>query len=210
MRFWFSGPRILGIRPGISFGRKDFKPRKPRTAQTFEAFRGYVYVIKGGHGLSKIGISTNPLARLAALRTASPFPLSFEYIVAVDPASMQSIETAAHAMLAKHRVSGEWFDCPPEFTVAAIGAAAHKLNIAITSVPVDHLSLAQPPAPPPQPTKREEVDQGVIFFVMMLAGLIAPGAFLVFNFGADVVPIAIGTLGAIAILFGLAKVFRSI
>jgi hypothetical protein len=25
MRIWFSGPRIMGIRPGISLGREDFK-----------------------------------------------------------------------------------------------------------------------------------------------------------------------------------------
>jgi fatty acid desaturase len=25
MRFWFSGPRIFGVRPGVSFGREDFK-----------------------------------------------------------------------------------------------------------------------------------------------------------------------------------------
>ena len=24
MRFWISGPRILGLRPGVSFGQEDF------------------------------------------------------------------------------------------------------------------------------------------------------------------------------------------
>ena len=27
MRVWFSGPRIMGIRPGISLGREDFNSR---------------------------------------------------------------------------------------------------------------------------------------------------------------------------------------
>jgi hypothetical protein len=31
MRFWLSGPRILKglVRPGVSFGREDFRPRLP-------------------------------------------------------------------------------------------------------------------------------------------------------------------------------------
>jgi hypothetical protein len=30
MRFWFSGPRILGglVRPGVSFGPEDLRPRR--------------------------------------------------------------------------------------------------------------------------------------------------------------------------------------
>jgi hypothetical protein len=27
MRVWFSGPRIMGIRPGISLGKEDFNSR---------------------------------------------------------------------------------------------------------------------------------------------------------------------------------------
>jgi hypothetical protein len=30
MRFFFIGPRILGIRPGISFGASDFRKASPR------------------------------------------------------------------------------------------------------------------------------------------------------------------------------------
>lgn len=32
MRVWFSGPRIAGIRPGVSFGREDWKSAKALTA----------------------------------------------------------------------------------------------------------------------------------------------------------------------------------
>jgi hypothetical protein len=35
MRFWFSGPRILGglIRPGVSFGPEDLRPRRVTETQ---------------------------------------------------------------------------------------------------------------------------------------------------------------------------------
>jgi hypothetical protein len=66
MRFWLSGPRILGIRPGISFQPSDFRPRpsRPRAAS-------YIYVIKGEENNVKIGVTKKPAERLAQLRTGS-------------------------------------------------------------------------------------------------------------------------------------------
>jgi hypothetical protein len=129
MRFFFMGPRILGIRPGISFrpdelfgsiARKQTKPGEPMTGS-------FLYVIRGDHNLVKVGVSTNPNARLAQLRTASAFPIDFSYL-AVTPGTGFDIEQGAHAMLASHRCNGEWFDVAPEMAVAAIAGAAHKLN----------------------------------------------------------------------------------
>ena len=33
MRFWFSGPRFMGIRPGVSLGKEDFGSRPARAPQ---------------------------------------------------------------------------------------------------------------------------------------------------------------------------------
>jgi hypothetical protein len=135
MRFFFSGPRIFGIRPGVIFGASDFM-RRPKTTQTkpAEPITGsFLYVIRGDHNLVKIGVSTNPNARLAQLRTASAFPIDFSYI-AVTPGTGFDIEQGAHAMLASHRCNGEWFDVQPEIAVAAIAGAAHKLGQPILPV----------------------------------------------------------------------------
>lgn len=130
MRFFFTGPRIMGIRPGISLGASDFAPRRARATHgaPAEPMTGsFVYVIRGDHNMVKIGVSTNPTARLATLRTASAFPIDFAYIAAT-PGQGYDIEAGAHEMLKSHRVNGEWFDIAPEMAVAAIAGAAHKLR----------------------------------------------------------------------------------
>jgi Meiotically up-regulated gene 113 len=136
MRFFLMGPRIFGIRPGISFGASDLLrlATKPKQNKPSEPMTGsFVYVIRGDHNLVKIGVSTNPNARLAQLRTASAFPIDFSYI-AVTPGTGFNIEQGAHAMLASHRCNGEWFDVAPEMAVAAIAGAAHKLGQPILPV----------------------------------------------------------------------------
>jgi hypothetical protein len=130
MRFFFTGPRIFGIRPGISFGANELLrlATKPKQNKLGEPMTGsFLYVIRGDHNLVKIGVSTNPNARLAQLRTASAFPIDFSYI-AVTPGTGFDIEAGAHAMLTSHRCNGEWFDVQPEIAVAAIAGAAHKIG----------------------------------------------------------------------------------
>jgi Meiotically up-regulated gene 113 len=139
MRFFFIGPRILGIRPGISFSANDLLRLaiKPKHRTPAEPITGsFVYVIRGDHNLVKIGVSTNPNARLAQLRTASAFPIDFSYI-AVTPGTGFDIERGAHEMLKSHRCNGEWFDVQPEIAVAAIAGAAHKLNQPLLPVTAD-------------------------------------------------------------------------
>jgi hypothetical protein len=140
MRVFFSGPRILGIRPGISFGAEDlFGGRRSRTrAASGEPMTGsFVYVVRGDHNLVKIGVTTNPRARLASLRTGSAFPIDFSYI-AVTPGEAAPIERAAHALLDRHRLNGEWFDVAPELAVAALNGAAHKLGRPLLQVTLDN------------------------------------------------------------------------
>ena len=116
MRFWFSGPRILGIRPGVSFGPGGWQ-RAQSAGQ-----RASVYVIQGDHGLVKIGISTNVQARLTTLQTSSPFPLRLVFSTVCADALMA--EQEAHAALAPYRISGEWFDVPAHMAIAAVQQAA--------------------------------------------------------------------------------------
>ncbi len=120
MRFWLSGPRILGIRPGVSFGPHDWHMRGLEGRM-----RTSVYVIEGGHGLVKIGISTNVQARLATLQTSSPFPLRLVFEAGCDDAMMA--EQEAHAALARYRMAGEWFDVPAHMAIAAVAEAAGRI-----------------------------------------------------------------------------------
>jgi hypothetical protein len=136
MRFFFIGPRILGIRPGISFSANELLrlATKPKQNKPGEPMTGsFLYVIRGDHNMIKVGVTTNPNARLAQLRTASAFPIDYSYL-AVTPGTGFDIEAGSHEMLKSHRCNGEWFDVPPEMGVAAIAGAAHKLGQPILPV----------------------------------------------------------------------------
>ncbi len=70
----------------------------------------YVYVIHAtGTNRIKLGYTTNPQGRLAALQTASPFPLQ---MLACWPGS-RARENRLHRYMAQFRQTGEWFEVPP-------------------------------------------------------------------------------------------------
>jgi predicted GIY-YIG superfamily endonuclease len=130
MRYWFFGPRIAGIRTGISIGPEDFaRARQPRSAATTnDPNESFLYVVKSDSGLCKIGISSNPNARLAQLRSASAVPLEFAWIGAPKDNTV-AIEREAHSMLDKYRRGGEWFAIEPD---AAVGAIHSSLTGAVS------------------------------------------------------------------------------
>jgi hypothetical protein len=50
MRFWLSGPRIMGVRPGVSFDAKELfdKPKKvPPETPAATAVGGFIYLLCG-------------------------------------------------------------------------------------------------------------------------------------------------------------------
>ena len=85
------------------------------TIQTF------LYVIGADDGPVKIGISNNPVGRLAAIQTGCPFKVSLWFVRALptrDRAVMH--ERAIHNDYRSHRTSGEWFDFDVDQGIEAI------------------------------------------------------------------------------------------
>lgn len=140
MRFWVGGPRIFGLRTGVSFGPGDFAPR--RAAPRGSMNGSFVYVIRGQHNLVKIGVSTNPAARLATLQTASPFKLELAFLARTN-SDGYAIERRAHDLLSKQRTEGEWFDIPSELAASALMGAAAELKIPLKAT--NERSLSAPP-----------------------------------------------------------------
>ena len=139
MRLYFFGPRIFGIRTGVSFGPKDFRGKSQSRTYTYQTDTvnsrpAFVYVTRGDHGRCKIGITNNPNSRLLQLSTASAFPLSFAYIGVTKSGDGSNVEREAHAILDRYRVNGEWFDCPPELAIAAVNGAAARIGESICLV----------------------------------------------------------------------------
>jgi hypothetical protein len=106
MRFWLSGRRQLQ--------------------------GSFIYIVQADNGMLKIGVSTNPSARLAQLRTASAVPLTIAYVGALR-CDGYTVEAEAHRTLAGYCQNGEWFNCPVDMAVPAIAAAAYRLGEPIAS-----------------------------------------------------------------------------
>lgn len=153
MRFWFSGPRILGVRPGVSFGPGDMKePRASRPGAASPV--GFVYVVDSGHGRVKVGMSADPRARLATLQTGSAYPLRLAYAAALPAHLMAPVEAGAHAALDNHRAGGEWFNVPPDMAVAALHAAGYRAGAILRPVEVGEIApMLSSPAINAQATK---------------------------------------------------------
>ena len=70
----------------------------------------YVYVAREVEsGRYKIGISKDPSARINQLNIGNPEQLTLIHHYKATEAGYQS-EAIAHALLAEHRIRGEWFD----------------------------------------------------------------------------------------------------
>lgn len=147
MRLLVLDRRMFGLRPGITFRpfggprRNRAVPRRGREVGTF------LYVLQGEHGLTKIGVSKNPNARLRQLRTASAFPIDFAF-VAATPGTGFDIERKAHATLAAHRLHGEWFDVPAKTAVAAVRGAADGLRKPLRPIRAGAIATLRGPAWP--------------------------------------------------------------
>ncbi len=81
--------------------------------------KDFVYVISGRY--QKIGHSRSPRGRLDQFKTASPYKIEITF--EVECVQAQRVERKAHAMLADHRLNGEWFDVTKEVAVETVKAA---------------------------------------------------------------------------------------
>jgi hypothetical protein len=140
MRFFIFGPRMFGglFRPAVSLGgsQQNRAPEPGRSVQDF------VYVIAGDHGLTKIGISNDPAARLASLQTGSPFHLRIAHVAPAGGHAFE-IEQEAHAILADKRQSGEWFRVSPEIAIAAVYGASARTGYTLTGA--SETAASKPP-----------------------------------------------------------------
>ena len=70
----------------------------------------YLYVISSrDEGPCKIGISSDPSARLKQLQTGHPEKLVLRYVEPVEPARVKIYETLIHRHMSYMRSHGEWF-----------------------------------------------------------------------------------------------------
>lgn len=143
MHFFFTGPRTLGIRPGVVLGAADFRSRRSLESPIEGSF---IYIIQARERLVKIGVTTDPRARIASLQTGSPYPLTFAAITAT-PGTGYDIEADAHLLLQRYQLEGEWFNVSPTVALAAVEAAARGLQQPLLRVSLDRvdkiLAIAQ-------------------------------------------------------------------
>jgi len=71
-----------------------------------------VYVIQHQLGPVKIGIAKDPESRMREIQVSSPFTLKLRKTG--NPTDAREVEAYLHQHFRRYRLSGEWFDLPPE------------------------------------------------------------------------------------------------
>jgi hypothetical protein len=90
-------------------------PPKPARA----VVAAWVYVMRSGTGLTKIGISKDVFRRLTGMRTAFPGgDVHLVHTFAGDMKQVRQWETLALVTFASKRVNGEWIDVEPDMIVS--------------------------------------------------------------------------------------------
>lgn len=69
--------------------------------------KGFVYILDGGNGLYKIGMSKTPKIRIRTLGVCLPFDLVTVCLIGSD--DYITLEQELHDVFASKRVRGEWF-----------------------------------------------------------------------------------------------------
>jgi len=80
-----------------------------------------VYVIGRRGGPCKVGVSTDPMKRLASVQTGCAIPVEvWGYCTFSSRFVARRFERAAHKAMSERRMSGEWFNVEPEEAIRAI------------------------------------------------------------------------------------------
>jgi hypothetical protein len=100
----------------------------------------YVYAIGAADGPTKVGMTSQPLNRVAALQHANAELLAHRFFAADERSTALAIERAVHEELKSTHRSGEWFSIPLHDAAAAICSAAARLGRKIAEI-----SISKPP-----------------------------------------------------------------
>jgi Meiotically Up-regulated Gene 113 (MUG113) protein len=99
--------------------------------------RQAVYIISTDRGVVKVGISDDPVLRLAQLQTGAPYPLRLAYAFVHSDASR--IEAMVHRDLRAKRCYGEWFSVTEAVARDAVYRAAAQIG-----KPIDGSGMVTP------------------------------------------------------------------
>lgn len=85
-----------------------------------------IYIVGYGN-MMKVGLSRNPLNRLAQMQTGVPEELRFHYLcILPSREAAMKMEAAIHKKLAHRRVRGEWFRIDAEDAAEAAALVVRR------------------------------------------------------------------------------------
>lgn len=89
----------------------------------------HVYVIGPDGGPFKIGVANDVEIRLRQIQIDQSRPLVIKHREVVPFSARYVVEKHAHAILARHRVRGEWFRVPALMAIDAVMQAANDVQV---------------------------------------------------------------------------------
>ena len=98
------------------FGWAHYNKLKKEKESNTVAKRQYLYLMRSEIGLFKIGISTNPRARLSSLISSSGLDVELLAFYKTNE-DAKEVEKKLHKLFKKYHVRGEWFDFPDTYSL---------------------------------------------------------------------------------------------
>lgn len=90
----------------------------------------FLYVAGNPNGPVKVGFSTNPIGRVAALRNSSPEDVRLIKCFSVGSSNqVKAVESAVHLAMSEHRAKGEWFNLSADDAASAIERIASACGL---------------------------------------------------------------------------------
>jgi len=110
------------INAGLDMSRRSHQPTEGISinSQQQKYTPGGIYIIASPNGPVKIGVTTNPMRRLAHLQQSTPNKLDLLFYMKCREIHATTAERVVHYLLSAKRLKGEWFAVTPEHAIAAI------------------------------------------------------------------------------------------
>jgi hypothetical protein len=129
----------------------------------------YIYAIRCGRWLVKIGHAENPNTRLCSIAGANPFTLTIEQCLKVPWLDRVSSERFVHGEVKTHHVRGEWFSASADLIQDVFSRAQREIFKAAhapefigvrANLPHDDFAEKRDRADPAKTMERQAIGKG--------------------------------------------------
>lgn len=140
MRVWLSGPRMMGLRPGISMNVNELAGSASKSSSVEKPTGCFVYVLHNvAKNLVRVGTTDNPFTERAMFESATSDQLDLSYIAAVPGDGGQKILKNFRKVTEGAKKVGGWLQIDVATAESAVIGASIGASIPILQTSTDQV-----------------------------------------------------------------------